>query len=285
MATTISPPVSQLAVTPAQFNASDMAQWLQSLKQFSADLRCATAAFAAEDMDHVTQTVKVQIALQERVQTATGLQWWDVQPIVMVPVIVPRGGGVALTFPVKKGDEGLLVFCDTCLDNWWQYGQTNASPAQNLPSGVPASGSQTQNEVRRHHVHDCGFIPGFCSQPNVLTDYSMTSAQLRTDDGAVIVDVAETGVTIMAADGATTVQATAAGVAIAAPQVTITATGDVGITAASFTGISSGGTALPLVNDTWFQWWKTYIFPFLQGLGYAGPSIPAGSETTVMKGE
>ncbi len=47
----------------------------------------------------------------------------------------------------------------------------------------------------------------------------------------------------------------------------------------------NGGAAEALVNDTFFQWFKTNIYPFLTGLGYTGPALPAGCETTVLKGQ
>ncbi len=47
----------------------------------------------------------------------------------------------------------------------------------------------------------------------------------------------------------------------------------------------NGGVALALVNDTFFQWFATNIYPFLVGLGYVGPKIPIDSETTVLKGQ
>jgi hypothetical protein len=158
-------------------------------------------------MDPVTQTVTVQIALQERVRVPSaataGCAWMDIPPIIKVPIIIPRGGGFSFTLPLKKGNEGLLVFCDTCFDLWWVNGQ-NSSPVPTMPKGATSSGSQRQLEVRRHHVHDCGFIPGMCSQPNVLSNYSTTSAQLRSDDGTTIIDVDALGsITITAPSGIT----------------------------------------------------------------------------------
>jgi hypothetical protein len=247
MSSPVNPPLAALAMSPEQLNGSSAAQWLTLLKQFGADLRCSTVAFAAEDMDPVTQTVTVQIAIQERVQRPAGAVWWDVQPIVMVPVVIPRAGGYSVTLPVKKGDEGLLVFCDTCFDFWWANGQSNAPVAAN--TGV-ASGSQRQNVVRRHHVHDCGFIPGMYSQPNKLSNYSTSSLQIRRDDGTVLIDVS------------------AAGVAIIGPLVTG----------------ANGGTPQALMNDTFFQWFVSSVMPFLVSKGFGG-TVPAGSETTVLKGE
>lgn len=244
------------ALTPDQVNRAQSAQWRQAMKLLAVDLCVATPAFLTEDIDPVTQTVTVQVAIQERVRTKTGPQWWDVFPIIKVPVILPRGGGWAWTLPLKKGDEGLLVFCDTCFDFWWVNGQNNAPKAANVTA---ASGSQVQNEVRRHHVHDCGFLPGMTSQPNVLPNYSTTSAQLRSVDGTVVIDLATAGVTVTAP----TIQ----------------------LTAPSVHANANAGTPLALVNDTWFQWWVANIYPFLTGLGYLGPAVPVASETTVLKGE
>lgn len=180
-------------LTPSQVNASQSAQWRQIIRQEINDVRCATVAFLTENVTD-SQTVTVQIAIQERVRPASGAyEWWDVPPITNVPIIVPRGGGYSITLPFKKGDQGVLIFCDTCFDNWWTSGQSNAPPAANVTT---PSGSQTQLEVRRHHVHDCGFLPGVWSQNNLLSNYSTDTLQIRSDDGATIIDVAESGVTV-----------------------------------------------------------------------------------------
>lgn len=208
-------------LTPDQVNWTQVAQWRAAIKQAVFDLRCASPAFLTEDVNANTQTVTAQIAMQERVRTPQGAQWWDTPPIFLVPLILPRGGGYSLTLPLKKGDEGLLVFCDTCFDLWWQNAQTNSPKASN--SKQP-SGTQQQLEVRRHHIHDCGFIPGMCSQPNKLSDYSSTAAQLRRDDGSALVEVA---------DGAVTVK-------------------------------QAGGDALPLLNDNFYQWFLNTFMPAVQ---------------------
>ncbi len=181
-------------LTPSQLNYSEPAQWRQIVRQELADLRCATTAFLTQDMNPTVQTVTVQIAIQERVRPANGpMQWYDIPPITNVPVVLPRGGGFSTTLPLKKGDAGLLVFCDTCFDNWWVNGQNAAPKAANVD--VP-SGSQRQLEVRRHHVHDCGFLPGMSNKVNALTNYSTTSMQVRADDGSVVLDLSTAGVKI-----------------------------------------------------------------------------------------
>jgi hypothetical protein len=235
-------------LTPTQLNAAEPAQWRQIVRQALDDTRCATPAFLIEDMS-ADQTVNIQIAIQERVRPLFGpAQWMDIPPIFKVPIVTPRGGGYSITLPLKKGDQGLLVFCDTCFDNWWLNGQTNAPPAAGVNS---PSGSQRQFEVRRHDVTDCGFIPGMWSQNNVLENYSTNSLQIRSDDGNTMIDVSESGVSIKGT--------------------TVTA--------------ADGGTAHVLMNDIFYQWYVTNIQPFLVSKGYLGPPIPPGSETTVLKGQ
>lgn len=185
-------------LSPSQLNYADSEQWKQIVYAALNDTRCGTPAFLVSDMA-ANQTVTAQIAIQERARVPAGQRWYDVPPIGGVPVQMPRGGGFAVTLPLKKGDEGFLVFSDTCFDNWWLNGTNDAPPAQNpapWPFPVP-SGSQRQREVRRHYVHDCMFIPGVWSQPNVLPNYSADSLQIRTDDGTTtVVDVSEGGVSV-----------------------------------------------------------------------------------------
>lgn len=231
-----------MGLTPSQINATELTQWRQMIKQALDDTRCAAPGFLVSDMSS-KQTVTVQIAIQERVRPASGkAQWWDVPPIVNVPVVMPRGGGYSLTLPLKKGDEGLLVFCDACFDNWWWAGQTNAPKADNVKS---PSGSQRQLEVRRHYVHDCGFIPGMWNQKNLLENFSTDSLQVRRDDGSAIVDVSDGSVKVL----------------------------------------EQGGSAQALMTHDFFQWYVANVQPFLVSKGYAGPPIPVTSETVILKGQ
>ncbi|MCS4315801.1 phage baseplate assembly protein V [Serratia sp. BIGb0234] len=92
--------------------------------------------------------------------------------LVDVPVIFPRGGGVTLTFPVKAGDECLLVFSDRCIDFWWQNG-----------------GVQESVDSRMHDLSDAFAIVGPQSQDKKISGISTSAAQLRTDDGAAFIEL------------------------------------------------------------------------------------------------
>lgn len=82
-----------------------------------------------------------------------------------VPIVWPRGGGFALTFPIKKGDEGMLVFMSRCFDAYWQNG-----------------GVQPQAEQRMHDLSDGYFILGGSSQPKKLANVADDAVELRNDD-------------------------------------------------------------------------------------------------------
>lgn len=93
--------------------------------------------------------------------------------MVEVPVVFPRGGGCTLTFPVKEGDECLVIFADRCIDFWWQNG-----------------GIQEPVDDRMHDLSDAFCIVGPQSQAKKISGISTSAAQLRTDDGAAFVEVA-----------------------------------------------------------------------------------------------
>jgi phage baseplate assembly protein gpV len=126
-----------------------------------------------DSYDAETITAHVQPSLAAIYTGPEQTQAWYSMPICPdVPVIFPRGGQYALTFPVSKGDECLLVFSSRCIDNWWQQG-----------------GIQTQRELRMHDLSDGFAIPGPWSQATKISDLSTTTAQLRTNDGAIYAEV------------------------------------------------------------------------------------------------
>lgn len=96
--------------------------------------------------------------------------------LVDVPVVFPRGGGCTLTFPVKEGDECLVIFADRCIDFWWQSG-----------------GIQEPVDGRMHDLSDAFCIVGPQSQAKKISSISTTAAQLRTDDGSAFIELAAGG--------------------------------------------------------------------------------------------
>ncbi|HCF7935798.1 TPA: phage baseplate protein [Klebsiella michiganensis] len=127
------------------------------------------------DPDAVTAVVQPTIRYIERDNDGnTSTQ--DYPLLVDVPVVFPRGGGCTLTFPVKEGDECLVIFADRCIDFWWQSG-----------------GIQEPVDGRMHDLSDAFCIVGPQSQAKKISGISTTSAQLRTDDGSAFIEVSAGG--------------------------------------------------------------------------------------------
>jgi len=111
----------------------------------------------------------------------TGEQQWTKMPLLLdVPLLMIGGGGMTLTMPVAVGDECLVLFADRCIDAWYQ-------------SGCPVSNGQinTQNQAafRMHDLSDGFALVGLRSLPRILSGYSQTSMQLRSDDGNCVIDM------------------------------------------------------------------------------------------------
>lgn len=204
----------------------------QALAQHGCDLRVATPA-VVQSFNAEEQTVTVQPALLEVIRLDRRPTPMPLPLLEDVPIVIPRAGGYALTLPVKPGDECLIIFADMCIDGWWQSGAAN--------------GPEPQAEVRRHDLSDGFALLGPWSQPRVLPSYSTTSAQLRTEDGLTVIDVAPGKVTI-----------TGPAVGVSNPQALVTA--------------------------AWWTWFTTQLYPQLVAHGIS-PALPPPPLTTVLTGE
>jgi len=89
--------------------------------------------------------------------------------LTRVPVQVAGGGSFALSFPIKQGDECLLIFGDRSIDNWFIKG-----------------GDQDPVDLRRHALSDAVAIVGIRSKPSKLADYDGDRAVLGKQGGKKI---------------------------------------------------------------------------------------------------
>lgn len=126
-----------------------------------------------QSFDPDAETVTVQPSIRGRIEQPDGSVISVNLPLLVdVPVIFPGGGGFTLTFPVKEGDECLVVFASRCIDAWWQSGGI----------GEPL-------EPRMHNLSDGFALVGPRSQPRTLPGVSTENVQLRTDDGMASVTI------------------------------------------------------------------------------------------------
>lgn len=220
-----------------------------SLWQWACMMRTAIPGIV-QSFDVERQTCTVQIAIQELVlqpppataqapNTGTGQNIpvsVTIKAVEDVIPIMPSGGGFIMTFPIKKGDECLLVFADACVDGWWDTGNVSA-----------------QYDRRRHDISDAFAVFGPWSQPNTIPSYSTTNLEIRSLARDIVISMGAGIITL------------------AGPTVQVIP--------------GPTGTPLPLMTKAWFDWFTTHIYPFLTGLGYAGPVEPVTSVTTVLVSE
>lgn len=146
-----------------------------------------------ESYDATTSIASVKITVP---QILEGEEVRDPGIINDVPVMWLGNSNSDLTFPLKKGDHGLLIFADSDIGGW----------TSNLGSSIPSS-------VRMHSINDAMFLPQFHgNKPS-----SLVGTLIRC--GATTLNVSEQSVTIV--NGATTVVVNTAGVQITAPAVAI----------------------------------------------------------------
>lgn len=155
-------PVSQQAQTGGQQQSFD------ALKDaISSSLRVSIPGII-QDFDPETVTCTVQPAIKGAVpDKAGGIAPEDLMLLTNVPVIFPRGGGCTITFPVKEGDECLVIFGDRCVDFWWQSG-----------------GVQEPADDRQHDMSDAFAIIGPQSQAKKISGISSSALEIRSDNGA-----------------------------------------------------------------------------------------------------
>lgn len=128
-----------------------------------------------ESVDLEKMTCEVQPAIKGIFRLKDGSEEVVTMPLCLdVPISFATGGGFTHTFPLQKGDEGMIIFMSRCLDAWWQNG-----------------GVQPQAELRMHDLSDGTFIAGIRSQPRVLENINATDCELRNDDGDVKVRIAQ----------------------------------------------------------------------------------------------
>lgn len=141
-----------------------------------------------QSFDAARMTCSVQPAIRGAIVQPSGqAQAVDLPLLVDCPVVFPGGGGYVLTYPLKTGDECLVVFSERCIDAWWQSG-----------------GVQAAAEYRLHDLSDGFVIPGPRSQPHVVSGgIGMTGAELRTDSGTTVLRLKGTAVELVAPGGVT----------------------------------------------------------------------------------
>jgi len=119
------------------------------------------------DFDPTDSTCSIQCTVQMQRTLPSGEQEWiSITPLVKCPLVFLNGGGALITYPVKEGDEALVVFGSRCIDGWWQTGQV--SP---------------QVEIRMHDLSDGFVIVGPRSKAKAVSGWSTSRLEIRNEAG------------------------------------------------------------------------------------------------------
>lgn len=203
-----------------------------------------------QSFDPVAMTCTVQPSIMVKVQSSDYSEKWVNLPVLIhVPVVFPSAGACSITFPVKSGDEVLVVFASRCIDAWWQSGGVN----------------NQQAEFRMHDLSDGFAIPGPRSQPRVIGSVSTSELQIRSDDGQAVIAINPTSHDIrinttskVTVNTTGEVRATVGGNLVAnvsgniqatCAQATVNASGSVGVTAPTI-GLTGNVTVTGLLTVT-----------------------------------
>ncbi|EPG7943976.1 translation initiation factor IF-2 [Enterobacter ludwigii] len=156
-----------------QTRSGELAETFKSERETTKNQIRVALPGIVQSFDPDTVTAVVQPAIRSVETDNDGNRVTKNYPLLVdVPVIFPRGGGCTLTFPVKAGDECMVIFADRCIDFWWQNG-----------------GVQEPVDDRVHDLSDAFCIVGPQSQAQKISSISTGAAQLRSDDGSTFFEL------------------------------------------------------------------------------------------------
>lgn len=135
-----------------------------------------------ETFDESQQTASIYPAIKQEIEQLNGIIKKQTLPLIEnVPVIFPRSGEYAITFPLNKGDTGLLVFSDRCIDNF-----------------VIEGNIQNQAIKRMHDLSDAMFIPGLVGIRQALPAFNTSAIEIRNKSGDTVIRLEDGNINIEA---------------------------------------------------------------------------------------
>ncbi|MGB0907415.1 MAG: Gp138 family membrane-puncturing spike protein [Maricaulaceae bacterium] len=113
--------------------------------------------------DPMCQSALVQLGIQMNLNGTLV----DVAPIPDVPVVFPMAGQRGLSYPVRQGDQCLVVFADRAIGRWLDRG-----------------GTVDPEDTRIKHLTDAICIPGLSSCANPIEDFNNNAVKITGGDEA-----------------------------------------------------------------------------------------------------
>lgn len=123
------------------------------------------------------QTVNLELIVK-RIKQTDVVESFPV--LVDVAVCFAQTKEFAITFPIKEGDTGQVIFNERQIDNWEINGDI-------LPP----------DDARKHSLSDAVFFPNLTNQKNNIPNFNNTDLEIRTISGPTRIKIAPTGEVII----------------------------------------------------------------------------------------
>jgi len=140
------------------------------LAQFKKSLNVSIPG-VVNSYDDTTKRCSVLPAIRAQLTTN---EFVSLPLLTNIPVLFPSGGGILLTFPIKKGDSVLLVFSQRGLSNF----------KKDLKESYPTSSILD--------LHDAVAIPGFGDL--TITSVDTDAATLQTSDATSYISLKDSSI-------------------------------------------------------------------------------------------
>ncbi|SET17415.1 Gp138 family membrane-puncturing spike protein [Thorsellia anophelis] len=140
------------------------------------ELKSLRTAFPARviDFDATTQSAVIECLIHTVLSDNEG--GLPLPPLENVPVIFPRTTRFAITFPIHKGDEGIAIIADRCIDAWWVTGKASKPLV-----------------YRMHDLSDAIFIPGINSLPTATQNFDADALAIRSAENNQYIKLFQSG--------------------------------------------------------------------------------------------
>lgn len=148
----------------------------------SSNIYCALPAIV-DTVDYTNQTLTAKPVTKMRFTDNKGaVSDFDMPLIVDVPFQCYRGGGFAITVPVQKGDEVLIIFTDVDFSAWFQNG-----------------GFQYAEHSFTHYYSNAIAVVGISSEVRALSNYNSTAVEVRNLEGTEKISLSTGNITLKSA--------------------------------------------------------------------------------------
>lgn len=197
--------------------------------------------------DATKQRARVQLQIKRRFAPPGEVeQELLIAPLLEVPVLFPRAGGYAITFPVAVNDPCLVLFAERDIRGWLENGAAAAPP------------------TARHHDYSDGVaILGLFPGPNALSPAPSTSAMaMRNAANTKKIEISSSGIVI---DSDSDVSVAAG------DDVALTPSGDLSVSAGGAVSIATAGGAITISDGT-----SELLFLLSDALNQIGTSTVGG---------